>query len=60
MSTQAKLTCNDCYFRKAGLCALPGNSPCPTFRAQSRGSLGHSQQPRLIERALPRLLPQHA
>ena len=25
-------TCDDCFFRRAGLCALPGDSPCPTFR----------------------------
>ena len=29
-------SCNDCYFRRAGLCALPGNTPCPTFRAATR------------------------
>ena len=33
MSKRAIATCEDCYFRKEGLCALPGNSPCPTFRA---------------------------
>jgi hypothetical protein len=25
-------TCEDCFFRRAELCALPGNAPCPTFR----------------------------
>jgi hypothetical protein len=29
---QTKVTCEQCYFRRAGLCALPGNTPCPTFR----------------------------
>jgi hypothetical protein len=29
---QMKVTCEQCYFRRAGLCALPGNTPCPTFR----------------------------
>ncbi len=52
MGKQAKQTCNDCYFRRAGLCALPGETPCPTFRAQSRGSLVPPQQPRLVPRPL--------
>ena len=25
-------TCDDCFFRRAELCAIPGNTPCPTFR----------------------------
>ena len=29
---QTKVTCEQCYFRRTGLCALPGNTPCPTFR----------------------------
>ena len=24
--------CDDCFFRRAELCAIPGNTPCPTFR----------------------------
>jgi hypothetical protein len=32
MGKNADATCNDCYFRCAGLCALPGDEPCPTFR----------------------------
>ena len=24
--------CDDCFFRQAQLCALPGNTVCPTFR----------------------------
>ncbi len=28
-------TCDDCFFRRAELCAIPGNSPCPTFRLAS-------------------------
>ena len=27
-----EVTCEDCFFRRAELCALPGNAPCPTFR----------------------------
>jgi hypothetical protein len=26
------VTCDDCFFRRAQLCALPGNTVCPTFR----------------------------
>jgi hypothetical protein len=32
MSKRPKATCSDCYFRKEGLCALPGEAVCPTFR----------------------------
>jgi hypothetical protein len=52
MSKRARATCNDCYFRRQGLCALPGDTPCPTFRAVSRGSLALPQQPRLVPRPL--------
>ncbi len=27
-----EITCEECFFRRAELCALPGNDPCPTFR----------------------------
>jgi hypothetical protein len=50
MSKRAIATCEDCYFRKEGLCALPGNSPCPTFRAAT-AHLAPPAQPRLIVRA---------
>ena len=39
MSKKIYVTCNDCYFRTAGLCALPGNEVCPTFRLHKTGSL---------------------
>ena len=45
-------TCEDCYFRREGLCALPGNTPCPTFRAAGT-TLQPPQQPRLVSRPLP-------
>jgi hypothetical protein len=51
MSKRSEVTCKDCYFRRAGLCALPGDTPCPTFRAVSRGSLTPPHQPRLVPRA---------
>jgi len=46
-----KSTCNDCYFRRAGLCALPGNAVCPTFRAvTAAGSIVPPRQARLVMR----------
>ena len=30
--THTEPTCDHCFFRQAGLCALPGNTACPTFR----------------------------
>jgi len=47
----AKTTCKDCYFRNAGLCALPGETPCPTFRAlAASGRLQPPRQARLVIR----------
>jgi hypothetical protein len=43
-------TCDDCYFRQAGLCALSGNSICPTFRAATVGRLSPPPQPVLVLR----------
>jgi hypothetical protein len=46
-----KASCNDCYFRREGLCALAGNTPCPTFRAVAAGGqLVPPRQPRLVIR----------
>lgn len=50
MSKRTTATCEDCYFRREGLCALPGNSPCPTFRAAAVGRLSPPTQPRLVLR----------
>jgi hypothetical protein len=50
MSKRVAATCEDCYFRREGLCALPGNAPCPTFRAAT-GALAPPPQPRLVLRA---------
>jgi hypothetical protein len=52
MSKRVEVTCNDCYFRKAGLCALPGDTPCPTFRASTRGALTPPEQALLVPRPL--------
>jgi hypothetical protein len=47
-----KGTCDDCYFRRAGLCALPGNVACPTYRAATAGELSPPPQARLVPRTL--------
>jgi hypothetical protein len=60
MSKPGKVTCDDCYFRRAGLCALFPDSPCPTFRAESRGSLMPPRQPRLIPRSLGEIAAREA
>jgi hypothetical protein len=52
MSKARELTCNDCYFRRSGLCALAGDTPCPTFRAATRSGLQPPIQPRLVARPL--------
>jgi hypothetical protein len=56
MSKRAEVQCSDCYFRRAGLCALPQETPCPTFRAVAHGSLAPPKQPRLVARAVPALV----
>ena len=56
MSKRANVTCSDCYFRRAGLCALPGETACPTFRLHSAGRMSPPQQPRLV----PRTVTAHA
>ncbi len=47
-----QVTCDDCYFRRAGLCALALDAPCPTFRLHSRGPLVKPQKPQLVPRSL--------
>ena len=53
MSKKIEATCSDCYFRTAGLCALPGETICPTFRLKAGVGLAAPQQPRLVPRTLP-------
>lgn len=50
MAKAIEVTCKDCYFHQASLCALLLESPCPTFRHVSRGSLAPPRQPRLVPR----------
>jgi hypothetical protein len=52
MSKRPDVTCNDCYFRRGGLCALPGETICPTFRAYAVGRLEPPPQPQLVARPL--------
>ena len=53
MTTRPEITCDDCFFRRAELCAIPGNKPCPTFRACKGAELAPPPQPRLIPRPQP-------
>ena len=46
---RTRVTCDDCYFRRAALCALPGE-PCPTFRPYRREGLLPPPQARLVAR----------
>jgi hypothetical protein len=57
VSKRTGVTCDDCYFRRAGLCALIVDAPCPTFRAHSRGTLTPPHQARLVDRPLARMQP---
>jgi hypothetical protein len=60
MSKRAQLSCDDCYFRQSGLCALRVDTPCPTFRHAARGSLTPPGQAPLIARQVePRLVARH-
>jgi hypothetical protein len=52
MSKTPAVTCDDCYFRRAGLCALSPPTPCPTFRQAGRGALEPPKQPPLVPRPL--------
>ena len=51
MTKRSQPTCTDCYFGRAGLCALAGEVICPTFRAAPSGTLVAPSQPRLVPRA---------
>jgi hypothetical protein len=52
MGKSGKPTCSDCYFQRAGLCALSLETPCPTFRAHHRGSLVPPRQAPLVPKQL--------
>jgi hypothetical protein len=46
----AAVTCDDCFFRRRGLCALGLDSPCPTFRPDTPEGLVPPRQPALLVR----------
>jgi hypothetical protein len=50
VAKRIELTCDDCFFRMSGLCALLLESPCPTFRGADRGLMEAPKQPRLVPR----------
>jgi hypothetical protein len=56
MGKRGEVTCGDCYFQRAGLCALQAETICPTFRHHSRGNLVPPRQPRLVPRTLGRTI----
>ena len=60
MAKLAQVTCSDCYFRRAGLCALRTERPCPTFRSYANGALAPSMQAPLVPRRPLSLVAQHA
>jgi hypothetical protein len=45
------ITCDDCFFRCRGLCALDLAEPCSTFRPDSPEGLTPPRQPALLLRA---------
>ena len=57
---RSEVTCDDCFFRREGLCALACNVPCPTFRAATAGALTPPPQPQLVPRTMPRVAVGHA
>ena len=46
--THTGRTCDQCFFRQAGLCALPGNTVCPTFRTASAGRARGGRAPERV------------
>ena len=46
----AAVSCEDCFFRRRGICALGLDSPCPTFRPDTPDGLVPPRQPALLMR----------
>jgi hypothetical protein len=44
------VTCEDCFFKSRGLCALGLDSPCPTFRPDTPEGLVPPRHPALLMR----------
>jgi hypothetical protein len=57
MAKKHRITCSDCYFRQASLCAL-ADGPCPTFRPARRARLEPPTQAPLVAR--PPTVREHA
>jgi hypothetical protein len=49
MSKRREISCKDCYFRQAALCALV-DGPCPTYRPAKPARLEPPAQARLVAR----------
>ncbi len=47
-----RVCCEECYFRRAELCALRLDEPCPTFRPYTSGTLAQPQPLRIAARPL--------
>jgi hypothetical protein len=58
--TRSEVTCDDCFFRREGLCALNGNITCPTFRSATAGTLEPPRHPQLVPRPLGQVAVGHA
>ena len=46
----AKVSCDDCFFKRNMLCALDCDDPCPTFRPDRPEGLRPPQQLRFVFR----------
>ena len=49
-SRTQKITCDDCFFSRHGLCALELDEPCTTFRPDSPEGLRPPRQLRFVFR----------
>jgi hypothetical protein len=49
-SAKKKVTCEECFFRRNGLCALAVEQPCATFRPDRPEGLRPPQQMRFVFR----------
>ncbi len=52
---QCKVSCDDCFFKQQGLCALQDTTPCPTFRPNHPEGLRPPRQLRFVFRQERRL-----
>jgi hypothetical protein len=53
--SRVKVSCEDCYFSRHGLCALELDEPCTTFRPDSPEGLRPPRQMRFVFRQERRL-----